>query len=244
MTEKKDFKSKKTTRPKGRQEEPASLNNRVMSIIIFATAVFLLCLVLIKGENVWLFLHNFILGLFGKIAVFWPVLLLYIAGTTAMAQPKERAGAKVILSVIVIFLLCTSVYIFEEVPQFANANYIQSLLELYKRGEQTTGAGLFSGILGMPVIYLFGSIGARITISLLLFVVTMLLTRISLATLYNVLKKVAVFVADGLKSCFFNDVTDEEADENHARFPDHPVKSNVIFERLKEKAAKKFANGQ
>mgnify|MGYP001025304187 FL=1 len=243
MTEKKDFKSKKTTRPKGRQEEPASLNNRVMSIIIFATAVFLLCLVLIKGENVWLFLHNFILGLFGKIAVFWPVLLLYIAGTTAMAQPNERAGAKVILSVIVIFLLCTSVYIFEEVPQFANANYFQSLLELYKRGEQTTGAGLFSGILGMPVIYLFGSIGARITISLLLFVVTMLLTRISLATLYNVLKKVAVFVADGLKSCFFNDVTDEEADENHARFPDHPVKSNVIFERLKEKAAKKFAKG-
>ncbi len=243
LTEKKDLKSKKTARPKVRPEEPASLNNRVLSIIIFATAVFLLCLVLIKGENVWFFLHNFILGLFGKIAIFWPVVLLYIAGTTAMAQPRERAGAKVVLSVIVIFLLCTSVYIFEEVPQLADANYFQSLLELYKRGEQATGAGLFSGILGIPVIYLFGAVGARITISLLLFVATMLLTGTSLATLYNALKKVVVFVADGLKSCFLKAEPDEDDAETQAKFPDHPVKSNAIFERLKENAAQKFAKG-
>ena len=105
--------NKENARNKPNLQEKSKLNNQVWAIIIFAAAVLFACLVFIKGENVWLFLHNFVLGLFGIMAFFWPILLLYIAVNTAMAQPKEKTSVKIILSVIVIFLACTSLYIFE-----------------------------------------------------------------------------------------------------------------------------------
>lgn len=237
---------KKNVKNKTNNQENLKFKNQVLSIIIFAIAIFLICLVIIKGENVWLFLHNFILGLFGVIAIFWPMLLLYVAWTTALAQPKYKIGFKIILSTIVIFLASTFVYIFERKHDFSKSSYLESLLELYKRGTQNIGGGFFSGVLGMPFVYLFGEIGAKIIIFLLIFVSIMLLTGTGLGTLCDWIKKVVNFIFSGLKKCFFKDELDEAINKNcknsNAELPEHPVISNLNFdefENIKEKKSDK-----
>ena len=52
--------SKENAKNKPSMAEKSKLNNQVLAIIIFAVAVLFACLVFIKGENVWLFLHNFV----------------------------------------------------------------------------------------------------------------------------------------------------------------------------------------
>jgi hypothetical protein len=43
-------------------------NRQIKSVVWFAVAIFLLCVVFIKGENLWLWLHNLVL----VFLVFWP----------------------------------------------------------------------------------------------------------------------------------------------------------------------------
>ena len=79
-----------------------SKKNQVLSVVIFAFAVFFGFLVLIKGESVWLALHNFILGLLGGVAVAWSLLLFYVSFMVAESQPSSKSSWKIILSLAVI----------------------------------------------------------------------------------------------------------------------------------------------
>ena len=59
---------------KEKQQETAAGKRQLMSVIWFAVAVFFLCIVFIKGQNVWLAIHNAIFGIFGVTAYFYPFL--------------------------------------------------------------------------------------------------------------------------------------------------------------------------
>lgn len=223
--------------------ETLRLSNQVLSIIIFAVAIFLMCLVFVKGENVWLFLHNFIMGLFGKNAILWPVILFYVSSMTALSsKPKNRVGIKVILSIVVILLFCTAIYIFGNKTDFLNLGYFKTLSELYKRGMQNKGAGIFSGILGIPMVYLFGEVGSEILISLMLFVSIMFLTGTSLEKLYSIIKKLFNFVFEKIKNLISknnnNNLNNEDVPQNQIGLPAHPVRSNSIFENHSVKETK------
>ena len=63
-------KKRRSTKHKSQKQTKQSLaaQRQLYSVIGFAVAVFLLCVVFIKGENVWLWLHNFVFGLFGVTA--------------------------------------------------------------------------------------------------------------------------------------------------------------------------------
>ena len=59
-------------------------NKQLLSVIWFAIAIFLLCVVFIKGESLWLIIHNVMFGIFGVMAYFYPILLGVIAVFCAM----------------------------------------------------------------------------------------------------------------------------------------------------------------
>ena len=54
------------------KKEAVQGRRQLLSVIWFAVAVFLLCVVFIPGQNVWLAIHNFIFGVFGVTAYFYP----------------------------------------------------------------------------------------------------------------------------------------------------------------------------
>ena len=62
-----------------RDAEYIGQRNQINAIVMFAVSILMVCLVLITGDQIWLWCHNVMLGLFGSCAIIWPVLLFYIS---------------------------------------------------------------------------------------------------------------------------------------------------------------------
>ena len=67
------------TRKKPAAREVSAGRRQLWSVVWFAVAVFLLCVVFIPGQNVWRAVHNAIFGIFGVTAYFYPFLLGAVA---------------------------------------------------------------------------------------------------------------------------------------------------------------------
>ncbi len=175
------------------------LSAQTKAILLLAGAVLLLFLIFIPGENVWTFLHNVLLGLFGTLAIAWPFLLIYIAIITAMEKKVDaKMAGKLSLAIGVIIFASSLVYIWNSVS--ASGNYFSELGALYTAGTGAAGAGLLSGVLGIPMLLLFGKTGAEILCILALLLCVMFLFGITLKHIFQFLKKPADKVAESVNS--------------------------------------------
>ncbi|MBE6830106.1 MAG: DNA translocase FtsK [Ruminococcaceae bacterium] len=163
-------------------------------------SILMVCLVLIGGDHIWLWCHNALLGLFGSCAIIWPILLCYISLVTAFERQKNRLGSKVIFMIVIIALFCAAVYIFTDQNNTPITSYWDRLKDLYTLGIQRSGAGLFSGLIGIPFVAALGSTGAKIVIILSLFVAVMILTGTSLVQLFRAVTKPADMMAASFSS--------------------------------------------
>ena len=87
-TQKMSAKSKNDKKRKGWLEE----NRQKTAIILGGVSLLFLAATLIKGEHIWLGIHNFIFGLFGITAFAWPVMLLYI--TVVIASNRSMISVR------------------------------------------------------------------------------------------------------------------------------------------------------
>ena len=71
-------------------------SQELKAIILSAVSILVLCLVLIKGENVWLWLHNGMFGLFGVFTFLVPVFMIAVAVMKAFDKFKSDIGEKLI----------------------------------------------------------------------------------------------------------------------------------------------------
>ena len=97
---------KKSTRKSGGSRQPSanggstkpltkeqqSAQQQIHALILLAVSILVFCLAMIKGEAVWTWLHNFILGMFSYSACIVPVLLAFVA--IMLALEKDVAGLK------------------------------------------------------------------------------------------------------------------------------------------------------
>ncbi|MFR0879562.1 MAG: DNA translocase FtsK 4TM domain-containing protein, partial [[Clostridium] leptum] len=173
------------------------------------------------------------MGLFGTCAILWPVLLLYISIVTAFERRNGRMRVKIGIMVGIIILVCAAFYIFGESAQ-ESAPFFQTLGSLYGKGIERSGAGLVSGLLGIPLVLLLGTVGARIVIVLLLFVAVMILTGTSLVQLFRTVAKPAEVVANNIGEARERRQIERQRDMNidialdpddPNQLPAHPVKS-------------------
>ena len=157
------------------------------AIVVFAVAVFIMATTLIRGQNVWEWIHNFFLGMFGWSCYLIAPLLFYISVMTALDKPVGLVGHKVWQTMLLICLLSGATQVFGSgIP---NGNLIEKFLFLFQNGIDGHGGGAVSGIFGLPLLYWFGPTGAKVTMVLLIFVVTMVLTGGTLIGLYQSAKK-------------------------------------------------------
>ena len=135
--------------------------NQIRAVVLFASAILLGCLVLIPGDNLWLWAHNVILGLFGSWALLWPVLMIYVAIITAMEKPRGSISGKIWMTVVVIVLFCTTGFIFgtRDIPD--GLNFFQYIAYLYTQNAGT-GGGVVGGLLGTPLISGTGEVGSSV----------------------------------------------------------------------------------
>lgn len=157
------------------------------AIVVFAVAVFILATTLVEGQNVWKWIHNFFLGMFGWSAYLIAPLLFYISIMTTLDKPVGLVGHKVWQTMLLICLLSGATQVFGSgIP---NGNLIEKFLTLFQNGIDGHGGGAVSGIFGLPLLYWFGPTGAKVTMVLLVFVVLMVLTGGTLIGLYQSAQK-------------------------------------------------------
>ena len=227
--------------------------NQIRAVVLFACAIFLGCLVLIPGDNLWNWAHQGVLGLFGSWALLWPVLIIYVAVITALEKPKGSISGKVWLTVVIIVLFCATGYIFggSDLPEdLGFGQYIATLFH----NNANTGGGVIGGLLGHPLLLAAGPTGAKIIVILLLFVAIMVLTGTTLIGLFRTLKKPVDVVSEGIQNARQRREEERQILEQdlgaidvpiEAQLPAHPVHSgtgSALFPKAEPKKKEKAPN--
>ena len=159
-------------------------------IIVFCCSILMFFIVLIPGENIWLFLHNLVLGLFGNCSILLPLFLLYLSIISCIDKLKENLYFKLLLSAITIILFCSLVYIFSGVSIISkNSNFFEKMVLSYKMGISNESSGAIGSILGLSLSWAFGIVGAKIINILLIFISVMILTGTSLIQIFYTFSK-------------------------------------------------------
>lgn len=193
-------------------------------------AVFVACFVLIPGENVWLFIHNVLRGLFGNWAILLPALLLYVAVTKAYERVAMHHGAKMALVCATLVFWCTAVHLFGNVALPEEMGFFETIGYLYTRGIEFGGSGLCGALLGVPLETWAGLEAARVLIVILLLAAVVALTGVSLTGVFHAVSKPAVKLHDAAQRRREERRILEESRSSidvplEAALPQHPVRS-------------------
>ena len=192
--------AKSAARKQPAPQKKHRLSSQSKALLLLAGAVLLLFIIFIPGENVWRFLHSFMLGLFGTLAVLWPVLLIYVAVMTALdKQLGTKMAGKTALAIGFIVFLSSLMYILKA-PAASGISYFSELGRLYTQGADTGGAGLLSGVLGIPLVILCGKAGAEVFSIIAMLLCFMFLFGITLRHIFKIMKKPADKVAQGMNA--------------------------------------------
>ena len=182
------------------RKEAVQGRRQLLSVIWFAVAVFLLCVVFIPGQNVWLAIHNFIFGVFGVTAYFYPFLLGFVAVLFAMDKIGGSMNAKVIESGILVILVGAAVDIFTKHNDALT--FWQHLTNAYKSGSHLKSGGFLGALVGHPLYLAFGKTGAAITAILLIFVFLMIITGTTLMSLFRTMARPVKSISEQAENAY------------------------------------------
>lgn len=165
-------------------EQQQKNRRQISAIILFTVGILIGSIAIIKGTNVWLWLHNCLYGLFGLPVIIIPVSLIYIAIMATLDKPIGAIKHKVWQTAVMVALVCG---LFEIVKSnaFAGEKFFETIGLLYTNGISLKGGGVFSAVIGWPLYAACGKTGAIIIISLFLFAFIMLLTGSTLIGLFK-----------------------------------------------------------
>ena len=183
---------------KGGKAAAKSMGRRqIAAIVLFMTAVLMIFILFIKGVNVWTFLHNAMYGLFGLLAILAPILLGYLAVMLALDSSDKSFARIVIMPCGLLVFLCTTLDIFTN--SVDNMSFFGYIGNAYVKSSTIYGGGFFGALLGYPLSYMFGSLGAKIIAILLVLVFIMLVTRTTLASVYDKVSKPVINMRDNMR---------------------------------------------
>ncbi len=168
-----------------RNAAATAYKRQIGSVVLFALAVLLMCLVCIKNEGAWLWynIHNFILGVFGVCSFIWPVLLGIVAVLYAMNKLYGSLGGKIILSSVIIVLIGAVIDVFSAHERVSS--FVEYVSLSYSNGSALKGGGVLGGVLGYALNSSCGKSGAAIILFILIFVLIMLVTGTTLIAFFK-----------------------------------------------------------
>lgn len=157
---------------------------QISAIILFTVGVLLASITLIKGTNIWEWLHNFLYGIFALPTLIIPTAFIYIAIMTTLDKPIGEIKHKLWQTGVLVALVCGMFEICAMTP-YSGDGLFNVLGNLYVDGVALKGGGLFSALIGFPLFAAAGKTGSIIVLTLLLFAFVMLLTGATLIGLFK-----------------------------------------------------------
>ena len=175
--------AKKKGKSTAKKAQDTSAGKRqIKSIILFAVAAFMLFVVFIKGENLWGWLHNAALGVFGVTVFAVPFFLGFIAIMLALDKLHGLIAAKTVEVGILVILIGAAVDIMSPHGDFG---FWSHLVNSYKLGVSLKSGGFLSALVGHPLYLAFKNPGAAITVIILIVTLLMIITGTTLISLFR-----------------------------------------------------------
>lgn len=162
--------------------------NQMWAVVLFAVGILLTALALIPGGSGWLFLHNFLRGLFGPVSYAVGPVTIYLAVIITLGRENLSAVSKVWQLVFLLILLCGISQLFFGLPD--GKNFGTQLISFFIDGISLKSGGLFAAVLGWPLMrFAGGALGAGIIQILLVFVFLMLISGSTLLNFFETCAK-------------------------------------------------------
>lgn len=166
-----------TAAARSKQEEHS--RRQIWAVILFVVGLLLFAVVVIKGQNVWMYLHNFLYGVFGMGVFLVPLLLIYIAYRATVDENMGRISFKLGQSFGLMSLVCGGIQtIF--LGTYPSGNFFDTLTALYQQGQKLQSGGILSALIGWPLTAACGRLGASIILILFVFAFVLLVTGATL----------------------------------------------------------------
>ncbi len=196
--------SAKSGRPaaKSRTAPRKKLNPKVKAIIYFAAALLSLLVIFVPGASVWESIRGIFYGFLGICIILVPILLIYLAVITTLEKTISHFKTKVAIGISIILLAESAVYLISK-EHYLDKNYFSALGNLFYNGfaadnKFLSGGGLFSGIIGYPMLLAFGWWASIGVVFVLLVALSLIICKISL----NDLGRVAVSVGKNVSQAY------------------------------------------
>ncbi len=200
MATKSKKKSSSKTASKTTKAEKTAAKRQLMAVIWFAIAVFFLCIVFIKGQNVWTWIHNQIFGIFGVMAFLFPFFLGFVAVTYTFENIKSTVKLKTagIAGIAVLIDAVIDLFLYGN----SDLSFSEHLSKAYSAAIEMKSGGFIGFIIGHPLDSAFGNVGAIVTVIILIFVLLMIITGTSLLSLYKTVSKPVKAISDQAESAY------------------------------------------
>lgn len=188
----------KKSRKYGKSSEKQS--SSIKAVLMFAFAVFLMCLILIKGENIWLAVHNFVFSLFGPCCILWPILIGVFAIFDSCGKITKESKLKYIISLVILVLCSATFYVFAfKVPQGFSGNWFGYIFSECIKGNLNGNSGIIGALVGQPFVWAFGATGAKISLIIIIFVCFMFVSGRTLMEFLGVFSKPAKVIKEKIE---------------------------------------------
>lgn len=175
-------------------------SNPIKAVLLFAFAVFLMCLILIKGENIWLAMHNFVFSLFGPSCIFWPILIGVFAVFDSCGKNNKEMKFKYAVSAVLAVLCSAAFYVFAFKNFYGNfGSWFGYIFNECIKGNLNGNSGLVGALIGQPLVWGFGLTGAKISVIIIMFVCFMFVSGRTLMEFLGVFSKPAKVIKEKIE---------------------------------------------
>lgn len=199
-TSSKGTKTASRTKASAVPKRSSGLSPRVRAILYAAVAAVFVCIIFIKGSNVWTMIRSFFFGVLGFGIFLVPVTLFYLCVMTEKEKQVARYKLKLSLCVVIILFIGALIYAGSG-AKYSDMNLFACLGNLFKDASDTTnymtfGCGIIGGLLGYPLVVLFGSTAALFTSFVATAALILIVANISIKDMTAAASRTAVHIRE------------------------------------------------
>ena len=199
-TSKKSTSSQKKTKASAAPKRGSGLSPRVRAILYAAAAAVFICIIFIKGSNIWTMIRSFFFGVLGFGIFLVPVTLLYLCVMTEKEKQVARYKLKLFLCIVIILFIGALIYAGSG-AQYSNLNFFACLGNLFKDAADishymTFSCGIIGGLIGYPLVVMFGSTAALFTSFVATAALVLIVTNISIKDMTAAASRTAVHIRE------------------------------------------------
>ncbi len=203
---KKTSSDKASKNQKRNVNEKSAANKQITSCILFAVALFLLCVVIIPsgveaGEsNLWQGIKDAFFGIFGICACAVPPMLIYSSFCVAKDKPANKFAVRLSGIGAALLMFSSLMHIFSHKAAYLkDVALSEQVSEAWGKGFSFVNSGVIGSFFGGLISGWFGKWGAIVTMLIILFVLVMLLTGITMSRLIEFFSSIFYRVSDSVQ---------------------------------------------